>query len=243
MNCGLTVHRRRGEAVAAPLLISVMMMAPLRGAIIFTDVPDVNLMAGGFGGEVFHDVDLNGDRIPELRMQGSGGDFSAFTYITTRVAGIANTPPDLSGSAHPFTLGSVISPIAPDSRSWNAGIAGLLGCREIGCIGLWTLGGTNYVGVEFELETGTHYGWIAIEMQALFGGGHLLSYAYESEPNTAIIAGAIPEPSTTLLIGTGTALLWRRRVNTRKENKSAAANRWGLSVFIAWCRSKVLRVW
>ncbi len=211
MSRGLRDPRRRAAAIAALMLISVVITAPLRGAVIFTDIPDVNLMAGGFGGEVFHNVDLNGDGLSELRMQGSGGDFSAFTYTTTRVAGIANIPPDSSGFAHPFILGSIIGVEAPASRSWFSGYGNLLGCREIGCIGLWTLGGTNYVGVEFQLDTGTHYGWLAIEMQAIFGGGHLLNYAYESEPNTPIVAGAIPEPSSLIFVGVATASLLSRR--------------------------------
>jgi len=212
VNWWLHDRRSRGAAVAAPLLISVMMIAPLRGAIIFTNVPDVNLMAGGFGGEVFHDVDLNGDGTYELQIAGRFGDFYVTTYSANRIAGISAQPPDVGGFAHPFTLGAIIDSQAPDNRSWNSGISSLLSCQEIGCIGLWTSGGTNYVGIDFQLQTGTHYGWVAIEMQFLFGGGHLLSYAYESQPNEPIIAGAIPEPSSSVFVGVATAsLLLRRR--------------------------------
>ncbi len=220
MNRGLRNRRRRGAAIAAPLLLCVLMMAPLRGAIIFTDVPDVNLMAGGFGGEVFYNVDFTGDGVAEVRMQGSGGDFGVIALTTTTVAGIRSGPLDLNGFAHPFGFGDLIAPEPPQNRSWNQGMSALLGCREIGCIGLWTSGGTNYIGVEFLLGTDTHYGWVAIDMPAIFGGGILLSYAYESEPNTPIIAGAIPEPSSTVLVATGTVLLWKRNAKTRKENKA-----------------------
>lgn len=230
MNCGLTVRRRKGAAGVALLLVSVWITAPLRGAVIFTDVPDVNLMAGGFGGEVFYNVDLNNDGIHEVQVAGRFGDFYVTSYTTTKVAGISAQPPDVGGFAHPFVLSDSIYSQPPENRSWNSGISSIIGCQEIGCIGLWTAGGTNYVGVEFQLETGIHYGWIAIEMQFIFGGGHLLSYAYESEPNRPIVAGAIPEPSTAMLVGTGTALLLKRNVKTRKENKALQRTARGLFV-------------
>jgi len=221
VNRGLRNRRRKGAAVAAPLLLSVMMTAPLRGAVIFTDVPDVNLMAGGFGGEASYNLDFNNDGINEIQVASRYGDF----FVTTlgngsRIAGIAASPPDIGGFAHPFTLGNIVGPQTPDFRSWNLGISGLLSCQEIGCIGLWRSGGTNFLGVEFQLYSDTHYGWVAIDMPAIFGGGILLSYAYESEPNSQIIAGAIPEPSSAMLVATGTALLWKRNAKTRKENKA-----------------------
>jgi hypothetical protein len=43
----------------------------------------------------------------------------------------------------------------------------------------------------------------------------LLATVWESEPNTAIVAGAVPEPSTTLLLSLagGSLLFWRKRAN------------------------------
>lgn len=194
-------------------MIGILMMAPLRGAIIYTDVPDVNLMAGGFGGEASYDVDLNGDGTVELTVFSRFGDFGVLASSHTRIAGIPSTPPNSNGFAHPFTLGQIIGVTPPDDRSWNEGSSGLLGCQSLGCIGLWTTGGTNYIGVEFQIGPDLHYGWVEIDMQFIFAGGHLRSYAYESESTMSIVAGAIPEPSTGVLIGLGCAMavLKRRR--------------------------------
>ena len=42
----------------------------------------------------------------------------------------------------------------------------------------------------------SHYGWIHIEN--LFGSnwGQISDWAYETRPDTPILAGAVPEPST-----------------------------------------------
>lgn len=89
-----------------------------------------------------------------------------------------------------------------------------------------------YIGVEFMAADGIHYGWIkytgfSVYQFPVFGpNGELLGYvngvnepggvvnqwAYESTPNTPIFAGALPEPSRTMLLLLGIfSLLHRRR--------------------------------
>ena len=61
-----------------------------------------------------------------------------------------------------------------------------------------------YVGVRFENESGTHYGWIRFENPT--GSpieGSITGYAYETIPDQGIIAGAIPEPGTVGLLSVG----------------------------------------
>lgn len=133
-----------------------------------------------------------------------------------------------------------------DSRPYAdgdfGGTATLGVCVDTGCDGYF-FGQTAYMGFELQLPDGTHYGWakIRVSPRPWFSAG-LLGWAWETEPNTPIIAGAIPEPGTVTLLGGSALLIWQRSAPNRKENKSAAANRWGLSCFIAWCRSKVQRV-
>ena len=95
-----------------------------------------------------------------------------------------------------------------------------VGCTDVGCLGLWPEQ-TAYLGVEFLASGSVHYGWVFIDVPFTgINGGTVRSYAYEDEPNTPIIAGSIPEPSTAVLIGTGTTLLLKRNAKTRKENKA-----------------------
>ncbi len=87
------------------------------------------------------------------------------------------------------------------------------------------------IGVEFLAEDGIHYGWIGytgfgIAKVPLYDetgnylgfvekpdekGGLIHSWAYETEPGKAIIAGAVPEPGTSLLLAIASLALLRRK--------------------------------
>lgn len=82
--------------------------------------------------------------------------------------------------------------------------------NEFGNVGEGDFGAKEgFLGFRFEGDEGTHYGYVEIR-------GHessrftLLSYAWESTPETAIITGAIPEPSNSLLLVLASMLLWKR---------------------------------
>jgi hypothetical protein len=100
---------------------------------------------------------------------------------------------------------------------WDNHEAFLGGCASGGgtlsCPGNF-LDGLDIVGLEFDIAGQTHYGWIEIESFDRFGPVNFQRWAYESDPGVGILAGAIPEPSTALLlvIGTLTCLLGRRRM-------------------------------
>ncbi|MGC6458519.1 MAG: PEP-CTERM sorting domain-containing protein [Akkermansiaceae bacterium] len=72
------------------------------------------------------------------------------------------------------------------------------------------VGETAYLGFRFEGEQGTHYGY-ALFTDTFSKGTTILATAWESEPDTPIIAGAIPEPSSALLAIIGTLLGISRR--------------------------------
>lgn len=81
---------------------------------------------------------------------------------------------------------------------------------------------TAYAGVQFQIGSDWHYGWIRIRggtyEDALAPPGWILDWAYETRPGVPILAGAVPEPSTcALLIGGGVLLVWfRRKRNGRR---------------------------
>ncbi|MEJ6581833.1 MAG: PEP-CTERM sorting domain-containing protein [Akkermansiaceae bacterium] len=69
---------------------------------------------------------------------------------------------------------------------------------------------SGYLGVRFQGEEGTHYGYVHLNGERV-RNFNVISYAYESEPNTPILTGAIPEPSTTFALFLSSLMLWRRR--------------------------------
>lgn len=65
----------------------------------------------------------------------------------------------------------------------------------------WANVGEKYLGLEFTLSDGTHYGWARFSVQTTSGVGQqkiiatFTGYAYEDVPNTPILAGATGGPS------------------------------------------------
>lgn len=79
-----------------------------------------------------------------------------------------------------------------------------------------TLNAPNLFGVQFFFpEPGagatTHYAWVEITFGAELGDRAITQYAYQSTPGTAILAGAIPEPSSLSVLALGALGLFARR--------------------------------
>ena len=64
---------------------------------------------------------------------------------------------------------------------------------------LWK-GRSGYLGYRMLKDDGWHYGWVYVEKDPLLTviGGYVTAYAYETTPNTPILA-QIPEPSINLM--------------------------------------------
>ncbi len=137
-----------------------------------------------------------------------------------------DAPPDMGGSIEALSAGYVIGPSLEAGDSWVSAdlLGGYVSPGESAFINI--VQGFNlmyssrmpatltrvFFGLEFELADGTHYGYFDLEAQHDTLGVRIHGWAYESQPNTPIVAGSVPEPGRMLLLLAGVlALVCRRR--------------------------------
>jgi hypothetical protein len=63
--------------------------------------------------------------------------------------------------------------------------------------------GRAFLGLQFEIDGQKHLGWA--DVRARLGPVTIFGYAYETEPGKAIVAGAVPEPPSLVLLAAGAA--------------------------------------
>lgn len=174
--------------------------------------------------------DINADGIDDLRFTGDYFVSALQSHGTNRFISTLSIPPDLGGDVAPVQLGSIIgADTALLAGDWHKHT------DNGGGSGFGLNFGSNsmqyadaYIGVEFTLADGVHYGWIQYVgfsnpktgiLHTVYGG-YIDSWAWETQSGVPIIAGAIPEPSTAAYIGGSAFLIWQRNAHTRKQNKA-----------------------
>lgn len=166
---------------------------------------------------IFYQMDMNGDGSPEytfssanaslggFSIQGATGNAvlsylslnAAFVVPLDSLSPIRADPGGFDWTRH----GSRSEGMVPDST--------FTACVNIGCIGFFTGVESAYAGLQFQIDGQTHYGWVRAGAPiAGLNGGWIYEYAYETRPGEAILAGAVPEPSTWALLVAGGFLFW-----------------------------------
>jgi hypothetical protein len=159
------------------------------------------------------DVDLNGDGIADFSFVHYGTVYTKYTgtastyFVTNQLLGLmGNSGNSAVGSTHypvPYRLqqGDLVSPgMAGEWTYYGYLAAGVF-------VGIHTAGTSTYatsyragnfidqegfVGVRFQIDGNTHYGWIAFEGTwdpPGWSEGRITGWAYEDVPDTAIAAG------------------------------------------------------
>jgi hypothetical protein len=180
-------------------------------------------------------LDLNDDGVNDFRIGAYGGNsgfqLRCLSQNTVWVDGRAPNSGDINRHVIPLqvddVVGETVNREADYGGSWqNAEHGTLSGYIGSGFEGIPTLasghfanGVTGYAGLRFEAGTNTHYGYVLIDEEpSLWGGGFIVEYGYESEPDTAFTI--IPEPGSVAmwLGGAGLLTLYRReRARCRKH--------------------------
>jgi hypothetical protein len=208
-------------------------------------------------------LDLNGDGQLDARFYDAS--YFPANYYATDASGVGSarllvTPnAGVDGGSHLVALGagfSIGGPIDP-SLMWagqdtpgSYGDATVVGSYltedypgSLVPVGYF-YGTTAFMGIAFQIASEWHYGWVRVrggtagaigDVFYLNPPGWIVDWAYETRPDTPILAGAIPEPSASTLLTVGGILLWllgrasqirsnsavaprRTSNNTRKEN-------------------------
>ncbi len=172
-------------------------------------------------------IDINGDSSPDFTFAASSEGVALRTERANRLIYQIDPPPNLGGPVADLPEGFAIHPSLTPQLGWRS--SDLLGgyvspgeiafvtivqCLDSGCLSTWPPGAATrgFIGIEFELADGLHYGYFDIVLSGDAAGAALLGWAYDSRPGVPILAGAVPEPSTwALLVGGGVLMVWFRQ--------------------------------
>ncbi|MFA9480426.1 PEP-CTERM sorting domain-containing protein [Phycisphaerales bacterium AB-hyl4] len=197
---GVSVNRHLLAYSAAAGLGAFAVGQAADAAIIFTDIDDVTIGQGE--GPIY--INLNGDDRNEFAISAFNSSIRVNPYnLGQQDSKVLTSDGDYYVFA--FQAGESIGPGA--SFASGANLAALNAYNFVGTGG--------YVGVQWDIGEGdVRFGWLEVDITGEGAGltVTLKSFAYEETPNTAIEAGAIPEPGSLALLAAGAgALAFRRR--------------------------------
>ena len=171
--------------------------APLHAEIIYTPA-NVSLFTGG----PVYDLDLNGDGVTDfefrdLRLFGTG----AYLYVkgNSVMISLGQFPYALAagarvGSGRRFAPGN-----HPNGRV-------IENVNQSSSIGYWGNVANHYIGLKFQINGQTHYGWVRMSIQVKVQQPpslkvRITGYAYETVPNKGLLAGQTMDADATGSLG------------------------------------------
>lgn len=151
-------------------------------------------------------IDIDGDSLPDMQFSNS---FELSDVWGLGVNGIIAKPN--GEAAQEIELGALIGPDSSFEHQFQLLLDGSTDGKNWH---EWSDTGA-YLGFRLAVDDGFQYGWFLVG--SVRNDGHTLStltlyeFAYETEPNVAIPAGAVPAPGSLALLALGAAAASRRR--------------------------------
>lgn len=137
---------------------------------------------------------LNNGSVPEFRIEFDGVNPENPRMVNTNFVPIAVSN-ELSGEGlRQFALNEVIGPSV--SIDW----AGQGFMEQVSGTTIWDTNTQGYAGFRVDVGGGNYnYGWALLDYDDAGNAVELIAFAMESEVNTSIQAGAVPEPGVVTL--------------------------------------------
>jgi hypothetical protein len=150
-----------------------------------------------------YDMDLNQDGVTDYVFKTANFSFGGFSIAATGSNAVYAVPPPLgpySYDAIPLQGGIVVSESLSGfaSGAWvQSPVVGdyvigatFTAAANIGTLGYFTGVDSAYTGLQFFIDGQVHYGWVRVGAPIVgFNGGWIYDFAYETTPNTPILAG------------------------------------------------------
>lgn len=198
-------------------VLIVVAVYPCRGSISVNWLDEPTVLWSEFA-SVQTPLDMDFDGIDDFTFSASISFVGVRSEDANQYLIYPSPPPNIGGPVEPLPDGFEIGPNSGDGElDWfgtNTDFAPLIICLSgsggYTCSGRFP-GQRAYMGVEFDIEGATHYGWIDMYVAEYGPYAEIYGWAYETQPGVSILAGAVPEPSTVMLLAVGSlALLYSR---------------------------------
>ena len=188
--------------------LTLMMCTPCRGVIAVTWLVDPIELWSPLPA-VYESIDIDGNDIVDFIFLANVSFVGIQAQGDNEYLVWPNSFPMIGGNPEPLSNGYEIGPNSSEgdlewfgiNTDYSTLIRCLSGSGGYTCAGRF-VGQHAYMGLEFDIEGATHYGWIDLRVASDNPYAVIYGWGYETDSGVSILAGAgaVPEPSTAMLL-------------------------------------------